>query len=85
MSDTLTEAQIRYAAADVRYLIPLYDALDANLHSMQLDDLASRCFEHLPVRVRLEVLGYDDVYGYVSTAKRRSSFLQSALRVLRLR
>jgi ribonuclease D len=82
MRETLTEAQVRYAAADVRYLIPLLDALDKHLRSLQLDDLALRCFEHVPARVRLEVLGYDDVYGYSSRGQTPPSLLRKLLGLL---
>ncbi len=80
LRETLTESQIKYAAADVRYLIPLLEILEVNLRSLQLDELASKCFEHLPVRVRLEILGYDDVYGYSSRSQSKPSVLTRILR-----
>lgn len=82
MSERLTDAQIRYAAADVRYLIPLLDVLEGSLRDIQLDDLALRCFEHVPVRVRLEILGYDDVYGYSTRAQTAVSWFARLRRLL---
>ena len=72
LRETLTESQIKYAAADVQYLVPLFETLEAHLRTLQLDDLASKCFEHLPVRVRLEILGYDDIYTYSRQAAETS-------------
>ena len=38
--------------------------LETRLREMQLSDPARKCFEHLPVRVELDVLGYGDLYTY---------------------
>jgi ribonuclease D len=60
----LTEAQLRYAATDVVHLIPLMDEVECHLRKEKISGLAYACFAHLPTRVRLEILGYDDVYSY---------------------
>jgi ribonuclease D len=60
----LSEAQLRYAADDVRFLPELYQRLDAQLRERDLLDLRDRCYAHLPTRVELEVGGFPDVFAY---------------------
>jgi ribonuclease D len=60
----LTEAQLRYAANDVRFLIPLMDRLQEGLQRIGRWDLAVACFRHLPTRATLEVGGFGDVFAY---------------------
>jgi len=60
----LTDEQIIYAANDVIYLEQLLTKLEKELESRNLLEVARSCFEHIPTRVKLEVLGYDDVYKY---------------------
>jgi len=60
----LTEEQIIYAANDVIYLEQLLTKLEKELESRNLLEVARSCFKHIPTRVKLEVLGYDDVYKY---------------------
>lgn len=64
LSLELSQAQLAYAATDVIYLIPLLEVLERELESRGLLDLAHSCFDHIPTRVRLELLGYPDVYTY---------------------
>lgn len=64
LSSELTEEQISYAAKDVMYLLPLLDVLEKKLKSKGLLELAHLCFAHIPTRVRLDILGYGDIYGY---------------------
>ncbi len=59
-SATLTEAQKDYAASDVLYLHKLKDALEAILIREGRMDLAQRCFDFLPTRAELDLLGWDE-------------------------
>ncbi len=59
-SETLTDGQIAYAASDVLHLHRLRDRLDARLEREGRAELARRCFEFLPTRARLDLLGWDD-------------------------
>jgi len=59
-SATLTEAQKDYAASDVLYLHKLKDALEAILHREGRMALAQSCFDFLPTRAELDLLGWDE-------------------------
>lgn len=59
-SAVLTEAQKDYAASDVLYLHKLKDALEAILHREGRMELAQRCFDFLPARAELDLLGWDE-------------------------
>jgi ribonuclease D len=59
-SITLTEAQKDYAASDVLYLHKLKDALEAILHREGRMALAQSCFDFLPTRAELDLLGWDE-------------------------
>lgn len=59
-ADSLTEAQLGYAASDVLYLHRLRDKLDGMLHREGRADLAAACFEFLPMRARLDLAGWPD-------------------------
>lgn len=56
----LTEAQKDYAASDVLYLHKLKDALEAILHREGRMALAQSCFDFLPTRAELDLLGWDE-------------------------
>ena len=60
----LSDAQIRYCADDVAYLIPLYDALEDDMTRFSLLKYAQAAFEFLPTRVRLDLLDYPDLFQY---------------------
>ena len=64
LSAKLTDEQLFYAASDVLYLIPLLKTLEGVLQDRGLLDLAKACYQHIPARVCLDVLGYKDVYTY---------------------
>jgi len=64
LSNELTEKQLSYAAKDVIYLLPLLDVIERELKSKELLEFAHLCFAHIPIRVRLDILGYGDIYGY---------------------
>lgn len=57
----LTREQMTYAAADVLHLHQLRDRLDALLEREGRLDLARQIFAFLPVRARLDLMGWDEV------------------------
>ena len=59
-SVTLSDAQKDYAASDVLYLHKLMAALEAILIREDRLDLAQRCFDFLPTRAELDLLGWDE-------------------------
>ncbi len=60
-SETLSPAQIDYAAADVLHLHRLHAALDARLAREGRADLAQACFDFLPHRARLDLAGWPEI------------------------
>src|SRR5262249_60546530 len=56
-SDSLSEAQLAYAASDVLHLHALREKLDAMLAREGRTGLAQTCFEFLPTRAKLELGG----------------------------
>ncbi|MEB3308328.1 MAG: ribonuclease D [Cyanobacteriota bacterium] len=52
--DDLSDAQLAYAAGDVRYLLPARDQLEGMLRREGRWDLAERCFACLPVMAELD-------------------------------
>ncbi|SOC50166.1 ribonuclease D [Blastococcus aggregatus] len=64
LAPQLTNDQLRYAAADVEHLLPLYRALRSDLRAHGLSDLYDRCVAHLPTRVDLEIGGFGDPFTY---------------------
>ena len=60
-ADTLSPAQLDYAASDVLYLHRLRTELDARLAREGRADLAQACFDFLPTRARLDLAGWPDV------------------------
>ena len=59
-SKTLTDAQIDYAASDVLYLHELKSQLDIMLKRENREEIAQACFEFLPKRAQLDILGWQD-------------------------
>lgn len=59
-SEKLTEAQQEYAASDVLYLHRLKAELDARLAREGRVELARSCFDFLPTRSQLDLLGWGD-------------------------
>lgn len=59
-SAVLTEAQKEYAASDVLYLHKLREALNAILIREGRQELAQRCFDFLPARAELDLMGWDE-------------------------
>ena len=56
----LTSEQMAYAASDVLYLHALWARLEALLVREGRLALAEACFDFLPARCRLDLLGYED-------------------------
>ena len=56
----LTDAQKEYAASDVLYLHRLKEALEPLLGREDRMALAQRCFDFLPTRSELDLLGWDE-------------------------
>jgi ribonuclease D len=55
----LASEQLAYAASDVLHLHALWAKLEALLRREGRLDLAEACFEFLPARARLDLLGYE--------------------------
>ena len=60
-SGTLSEEQLRYAAADVLYLHRLKEVLDGMLVREGRSELAQAAFDFLPARAALDLAGWQDV------------------------
>lgn len=56
----LTDAQLEYAASDVLYLHRLKEVLAARLEREGRTELAKACFEFLPARAQLDLLGWEE-------------------------
>jgi ribonuclease D len=67
-AETLTEAQLAYAAADVLHLHALREKLDAMLVREGRDGLARAAFAYLPERVRLDLAGFAamDIFAHAA-------------------
>ena len=62
----LTQSQIDYAASDVLYLHKLKHELDIRLSRENRTDIAQACFEFLPKRAQLDILGWPnhDIFAH---------------------
>ena len=56
----LTDAQIEYAASDVLYLHRLKQELDPRLAREGRTEVAQACFDFLPYRARLDLMGWPE-------------------------
>jgi ribonuclease D len=65
-SQTLSEAQLAYAASDVLHLHGLRERLDVMLAREDRMGLAQACFDFLPTRARLDLDGWDteDIFAH---------------------
>ncbi len=65
-AETLTDAQVAYAASDVLHLHALKGRLDTMLVREGRDDVAQRCFDFLPTRARLDLMGWaeSDIFAH---------------------
>ena len=59
-AETLTRAQLEYAASDVLYLHRLRDALNARLIREGRLEMAQSCFDFLPMRAQLDLAGWPE-------------------------
>ena len=59
-AETLSDAQVAYAASDVLHLHDLRAKLDVLLAREGRADLARACFEFLPTRARLDLAGWPE-------------------------
>lgn len=59
-AETLTQAQLDYAASDVLHLHALKARLDAMLVREGRVELARACFDFLPTRARLDLAGWEE-------------------------
>jgi ribonuclease D len=60
-ADQLTNAQLDYAASDVLYLHKLRNELVRRLTREGRTELAQACFDFLPVRAQLDLMGWSDL------------------------
>jgi ribonuclease D len=60
----LSEAQLQYAANDVRYLLSVRKKLIEMLKREERYELALASFNYLPTLVNLDLLGYEDVFRH---------------------
>jgi ribonuclease D len=65
-AETLTQAQLEYAASDVLHLHVLKEKLDVLLAREGRDGLAAACFGFLPVRAELDLRGWpeSDIFAH---------------------
>ncbi|GBQ98874.1 ribonuclease D [Acetobacter nitrogenifigens DSM 23921 = NBRC 105050] len=65
---SLTPEQLAYAASDVLYLHALWGKLEALLVRENRRELAQACYDFLPARARLDILGYEepDIFSHRS-------------------
>ena len=65
-AETLTDAQLAYAASDVLHLHALKEKFDVLLAHEGRTDLAAACFRFLPDRVRLDLAGWaaEDIFAH---------------------
>ena len=60
-AESLTEAQLDYAASDVLYLHQLKEAFDTMLAREGRTEMAQACFDFLPMRAKLDLAGWPDI------------------------
>ena len=59
-AETLSDAQLNYAASDVLHLHALRERLTAMLEREGRMDMAQACFDFLPTRARLDLAGWPE-------------------------
>ncbi len=66
-ADMLTDAQMEYAASDVRYLHKMKAQLDVRLEREGRTAMAQACFDFLPNRALLDLAGWpeNDIFAHV--------------------
>jgi ribonuclease D len=65
-AETLSDAQLAYAASDVLHLHALREKLDVMLAREGREQFAAACFRFLPDRVRLDLAGWaaEDIFAH---------------------
>jgi ribonuclease D len=65
-AESLSDAQLAYAASDVLHLHALREKLDVMLAREGRDELAQACFRFLPDRARLDLAGFaaEDIFAH---------------------
>jgi ribonuclease D len=65
-AETLSDAQVAYAAADVLHLHAIRERLNEMLEREGREELAEACFRFLPTRVKLDLGGWaeEDVFAH---------------------
>lgn len=65
-AETLSEAQLAYAAADVLHLHALRSELMRRLEREDRTELAAACYAYLPTRAKLDLAGWpeDDIFAH---------------------
>ena len=65
-SESLSDAQLAYAASDVLHLHALKEKLDVMLAREGRAELAAACFQFLPERARLDLAGWaaEDIFAH---------------------
>ncbi|MFS0517660.1 ribonuclease H-like domain-containing protein [Nostoc sp. UIC 10607] len=61
---SLSEAQLSYAANDVRYLLSVQQKLTEMLKREERWEIAQKCFEFLPTIVSLDLLQFKDLFEH---------------------
>jgi ribonuclease D len=59
-AETLSPEQLEYAASDVLYLHRLSDILAVRLERENRHEEAASCFDFLPTRAKLDLMGWDE-------------------------
>ncbi|MFD0916233.1 ribonuclease D [Pseudahrensia aquimaris] len=59
-AETLSDAQLTYAASDVLYLHRLREVLIERLSREERMEVAEACFDFLPMRCKLDLIGWDE-------------------------
>lgn len=60
-AESLTSAQLEYAASDVLYLHKLRNELDKRLEREGRTEIAAACFDFLPTRAKLDLAGWPEI------------------------
>ena len=63
-SQNLSEAQLSYAANDVRYLIQLREQLITMLQREERWEIAQKCMKVVPIFVELDLMYYKDIFEH---------------------
>jgi len=64
LAEELTPDQLRYAARDVEFLVPLLDRLMSEARSLGVADMAEATFAYLPTRIETDLRHCGDVFAY---------------------